>query len=209
MIRINLLGKAKPKSKRSAAATGLEFETTGSPNSVNALLAIIVLAVVGGAIWWYQGQLNAEAARIQSQMDAAMREAQTLAQTKVRYQQRQTVRDEYESRVKVIDSLRASQSGPVELLTMVSSTVNRTDEVWLNAMSDGGDKVDVAGVALSTSGVANLMTNLMKTGYFKSVEIKETFQDEQEKKIQAFNFTLICEKKAGGPEAAGSTGKKS
>jgi Tfp pilus assembly protein PilN len=203
MIRINLLGKPKSKSKRSAAATGLEFEAAGSPNSVNALAAIVVLAVTGGAIWWYQGQLTSEAARIKAQMNLAQQEAQKLAQTKARFEQRQAVKDEYEARVKVIDSLRAAQTGPVDLMTMVSATVNKTDEVWLNAMTDAGDKVDVSGVALSTIGVANLMTNLMKTGYFKSVEIKETYQDEQEKKIQAFNFSLICEKQPAG------TGKKS
>lgn len=203
MIRINLLGKPKSKTKRSAAATGLEFETTGSPNSVNTLAAIIVLAVTGAAIWWYQGQLTSEAGRIKAQMDRAQQEAQKLAQTKVRFEQRQAIKDEYEARVKVIDSLRAAQSGPVDLMTMVSATVNKTDEVWLNAMTDAGDKVDVSGVALSTIGVANLMTNLMKTGYFKSVEIKETFQDEQEKKIQAFNFSLICEKQSA------NAGKKS
>jgi Tfp pilus assembly protein PilN len=203
MIRINLLGKPKSKSKRSAAATGLEFEATGSPNSVNALAAIIVLAITGAAIWWYQGQLTSEAARIKVQMNRAQQEAQKLAETKVRFQQRQAVRDEYEARVKVIDSLRAAQTGPVDLMTMVSATVNKTDEVWLNAMTDAGDKVDVSGVALSTTGVANLMTNLMKTGYFKSVEIKETYQDEQQTKIEAFNFSLICEKQS--PNA----GKKS
>jgi type IV pilus assembly protein PilN len=203
MIRINLLGKPKAKSKRSAAATGLEFEATGSPNSVNVLAAIVVLAVTGGAIWWYQGQLTSEAGRIKAQMDRAQQEAQKLAQTKVRFEQRQAVRDEYEGRVKVIDSLRAAQTGPVDLMTMVSATVNKTDEVWLNAMTDAGDKVNVDGVALSTTGVANLMTNLMKSGYFKSVEIVQTYQDEQEKKIQAFNFSLICEKQPAG------VGKKS
>lgn len=206
MIRINLLGKPKAKGKRSAAATGMDFETGGSPNSVNALLAIVVLAVTAGAIWWYQNQLNSEAASIKSQMDAAQREAQALAQTKARFEQRQAVKDEYEARVKVIDALRASQSGPVDLLTIVSATVNKTDEVWLNSMTDGADnKVEVSGVALSTDGVANLITNLMKTGYFKSVEIKETFQDEQEKKIQAFNFSLTCERQA----VSASTARKS
>jgi len=210
MIRINLLGKPKPKSKRAAAAAGGvgDFESTGSPNSINALAAIIVLAVTAAGIYWYQGQLTKQAASIKAQMDAAKREAQALAETKLRFEQRQKIKDEYETRVKVIDSLRASQAGPVEMLTMVSSTVNNTDEVWLNSLNDAGTNVSVDGVALSTNAVANLMTNLMKTGYFKSVEIKETFQDEGEKKLQAFNFSLSCEKipPAG---AAPSTGKKS
>src|SRR5689334_2812756 len=134
MIRINLLGKSKPKSKRSAMATSaVDFESSGSPNSSNALAAIIVLAATAGSIWWYQNQLNNQALDIKRQMDAAQREAQSLAQTKARFEQRQAVRDEYEQRVKIIDSLRASQSGPVDLLTMVSSTVNNTDEVWLRS----------------------------------------------------------------------------
>ena len=205
MIRINLLGRAKTKSKRSAMATSaIEFESGGSPNSSNALAAIIVLAVTAGGIWWYQGQLTKQADDIKTQMDAAQREAQSLAQTKARFEQRQAVRDEYEQRVKIIDSLRASQSGPVDLLTMVSSTVNNTDEVWLISMNDAGTSVSVEGTALSSNAVANLMTNLMKTGYFKSVEIKEAYQDEAEKKVQAFNFSLTCEK-----QPATTTGKKS
>jgi Tfp pilus assembly protein PilN len=207
MIRINLSGKPKQKSKRGQSAGVPDFETTGSPNSVNVLLAIIVLAVSVGSIWWYMGQITTEANSIKVTMDAARRESASLAQTKVRFEQRQKIKDEYEARVKVIDALRASQSGPVELLTMVSSTVNNTDEVWLNAMSDGGDKVSVDGTALSTNAVANLMTNLMKTGYFKSVEIKETYQDEQEKKIQAFNFTITCEKQGASTAAAGAAKK--
>ena len=207
MIRINLSGKPKQKSKRGQSAGVPEFETTGSPNSVNVLIAIIVLAVTGGGIWWYMGQLTKDASDINAKMDVARRESASLAQTKVRFEQRQKIKDEYESRVKVIDSLRASQSGPVELLTMVSSTVNNTDEVWLNGMSDVGDKVSVDGTALSTNAVANLMTNLMKTGYFKSVEIKETYQDEQERKVQAFNFSLTCEKQAASTAAAGAAKK--
>lgn len=207
MIRINLSGKPKQKSKRGPSAGVPEFETTGSPNSVNVLIAIIVLAVSVGAIWWYMGQITTEANDIKAKMDAARRESASLAQTKVRFEQRQKIKDEYEARVKVIDSLRASQSGPVELLTMVSSTVNNTDEVWLNAMSDGGDKVNVDGTALSTNAVANLMTNLMKTGYFKSVEIKETYQDDSEKKVQAFNFTITCEKQSASTAAAGAAKK--
>jgi Tfp pilus assembly protein PilN len=77
----------------------------------------------------------------------------------------------------------------------------------LNAMNDAGANVNVEGVALSTNAVANLMTNLMRTGYFKSVEIKDTYQDEQQTKIQAFNFSLICEKQPAG--ASAGTGKKS
>jgi Tfp pilus assembly protein PilN len=54
--------------------------------------------------------------------------------------------------------------------------------------------VDIEGMALSTDAVAALIGNLQKTGHFKNIEIKETYQDESYKDMQAFQFTLTCEK---------------
>ena len=56
--------------------------------------------------------------------------------------------------------------------------MNNTEAVWLNSMKDQGASVDIEGMALSTDAVANLISNLQKTGYFRNIEIKETFQDD-------------------------------
>ena len=61
-------------------------------------------------------------------------------------------------------------------------------------MEDAGANVSLEGTALSADAVANLIANLQKTGFFRAVEIKETFQDETIKDMQAFQFTLTCEK---------------
>ncbi len=98
----------------------------------------------------------------------------------------------YKRRVDVIDSLRAGQAGPVNLLAMLGETVNGTEAVWLRSMDDTGASVNLEGTALNA--VANLIANLQKTGFFKTVEIKETFQDDTIKDMQAFQFTLTCEK---------------
>jgi type IV pilus assembly protein PilN len=96
--------------------------------------------------------------------------------------------------VDVIDQLRSNQTGPVNLLAMVGETVNNTEAVWLNNMKDQGTSVDIEGMALSSDAVANLISNLQKTGYFRNVEIKESIQDDSVKDMQAFTFTLTCEK---------------
>jgi Tfp pilus assembly protein PilN len=108
--------------------------------------------------------------------------------------ERQTQANNYKRRVDVIDQLRAGQAGPVNLLAMLGETVNRTEAVWLSKMDDQGASVNLEGTALSTNAVANLIANLQKTGFFRNVEIKETFQDDQIKDMQAFQFTLTCEK---------------
>jgi Tfp pilus assembly protein PilN len=61
-------------------------------------------------------------------------------------------------------------------------------------MKDQGANVAIEGMALSTDAVASLITNLQKTGYFKNIEIKETYQDDTFKEMQAFSFTLTCER---------------
>jgi len=96
--------------------------------------------------------------------------------------------------VDVIDQLRANQSGPVSLLAMIGDTVNSTEAVWLNSMQDQGASVAIDGTALSSDAVANLISNLQKTGFFSNIEIKETYQDESVKDMQAFQFTLTCAK---------------
>ncbi len=61
-------------------------------------------------------------------------------------------------------------------------------------MKDQGANIAIQGMALSTDAVATLIENLQKTGYFKNIEIKETYQDDSVKDMQAFQFELTCEK---------------
>jgi len=108
--------------------------------------------------------------------------------------ERQNQANAYKRRVDVIDGLRQNQTGPVNLMAMMGETINNTEAVWLSKMDDQGPNVNLEGTALSTDAVANLIANLQKTGFFKTVEIKETYQDDQIKEMQAFQFTLTCEK---------------
>jgi type IV pilus assembly protein PilN len=193
MIRINLLGTAKPKGKRGSAAVTaptIEFGEVGSPK-VKVLVAIMI-AVAFNASYWYR--LDHQAQDIATKMRVAEQQNRELSGVKVKYLERQKQADNYKRRVDVIDQLRASQSGPVNLLNTIGDTINGTEAVWLSSMKDQGSNISIQGMALSTDAVANLIQNLQKTGFFKNIEIKETYQDEQVKDMQAFQFELTCEK---------------
>jgi Tfp pilus assembly protein PilN len=192
MIRINLLGAQKGKNKRSAASSAavMEVGDVGSPKLK--VLVVLVLAALVNVGYWYQ--LDKQHRDIAAKMDVAMRKNAELADVKARYLERQREAENYKRRVDVIDQLRAAQSGPVDLLNTVGQTVNNTEAVWLNSMKDQGASIDIDGMALSTDAVASLISNLQKTGHFKNIEIKETYQDDSYKEMQAFNFTLTCEK---------------
>jgi Tfp pilus assembly protein PilN len=194
MIKINLLESSKGKNKRGGSNAPtmptMEMGDLGSPKLK--VLVVLLLAGVLNFAYWYR--LDRQSRTIAAQMQAAEQTNRELSDVKARYLERQTQANNYKRRVDVIDSLRAAQSGPVNLLAMLGETVNGTEAVWLRSMDDTGPNVSLEGTALSTDAVANLISNLQKTGFFKNVEIKETFQDDTIKDMQAFQFTLTCEK---------------
>ena len=194
MIRINLLEAPKPKNKRSAMPSmpTMEVGDVGSPR-LKVLIAFGLAAAFNLYTWYH---LDAQKKDIAAKMTQAEQKNRELADVKQRYMARQREAENYKRRVDVIDQLRNAnnQGGPVNLMAMVGETVNNTEAVWLNNMKDHGASVDIEGMALSTDAVANLISNLQKTGYFRNVEIKESVQDETIKDMQAFQFTLSCEK---------------
>jgi Tfp pilus assembly protein PilN len=194
MIRINLLGTPKAKNRRggAAAAPAIEMGDVGSP-MVKVLVAIALTIAINGFTWF---RLDRQAQSIDAKMKVAEQTNRELSDVKAKYLERQKEADNYKRRVDVIDQLRKGQSGPVELLNTIASTVNGTEAVWFNTMKDQGANISIEGMALSTDAVANLIANLQKTGYFKNIEIKETYQDDTVKDMQAFQFTLTCEKKS-------------
>jgi Tfp pilus assembly protein PilN len=188
MIRINLLGIPRKTRGKRAAAVSVPGE--GSSTVVLALVVVLglVVAVAASYMW-----VTREHDQLEKNFQKAVAENQRLADVKVKYEASKRKADMFERRVKVIDELKDAQKGPVNLLNLVADTVNKTDAVWLDAMTSDGKNLNFTGMALSADAVADLMSNLRKTGAFKSVEIKETSQDAGVKELQAFKFELICE----------------
>jgi type IV pilus assembly protein PilN len=200
MIRINLLGVPKAKrGKRGGATQALPGVGGGAPNMLGVLL--ILLALGAGGNYYYYSTLQRDGIRLQKEIEEARRENLRLADIKAKYLELEKQKDLYERRVNVIHELQENQKGPSMLLTMIGDTVNKSDAVWLNSMKEDGNNIALDGMALSVDAVANLMRNLKSSGYFKNIEIKTTFQDDQVKDMSAFSFTLICERNSPNPKS--------
>lgn len=193
MIRVNLLGELKP------AACGSGFSITALVGRVLAfgsptMKLLMISCLCGGVNAGYWFQLQHEQKELGLRLQAAQAANQQLAAVKAKYFEREREVASLRQRVQVIEQLRAAQSGPVDLLRTLGDTVNRTEAVWLSSMKDQGATIALEGMALSTDAVANLMMSLKKSGYFRNIEIQETFQDETYKETQAFQFVLSCDK---------------
>lgn len=191
MIRINLLGTPRQKKGKRGSAAAVSMPTEG-PSTLIVLLVVAVLTAAGN--YYYYHSLNDKHAKLQSDLQAADAQIKTLSVVKTAYLEKQKQHEALKARFDVIDQLRANQAGPVVLLNAISTSVNESDAVWLDTMKDEGPNVTLEGVALSNVSLANLMENLKKTGQFKSVEMKQTIQQDVSKGIQTFSFTLVCER---------------
>ena len=194
MIRINLLGVPKSKRGKRAVVAPAAVASSEGGNPYLILAVVLVIAGLGNFAAWFW--LHRQSLRIAADMVQAEKENRELLQVKARVEQKNRQVEIYQRRVDVIDKLRAQQAGPKALLTMLGDTVNTTDAVWLNKVSEDGNFINIEGTALSVHAVANLISNLKKTGYFKNVEMKESYQDDTVRNMQAFVFTLSCEKKS-------------
>ncbi|HVP63329.1 MAG TPA: PilN domain-containing protein [candidate division Zixibacteria bacterium] len=190
MIRINLLGTPKKKSKKRLSLNMPVIPAEGP--SIYVIALVVFTIGVGGNFLHYR-QLSSTHEKLMAEIQESNQQAQQLAFIKQKFMQRQKEADEIKRRFDVIEQLRNNQATPVRLLSLVSEGVNTSDTVWLTSMNDQGANVKMEGYALSHVAVANFMTNLRKTDGFKNVELEETVQQDY-KGVPAFTFKLTVEK---------------
>src|ERR1700690_4385574 len=193
MIRINLLGQARPK----AAKTTVPLEAT--IQVIFLLVAIGVASVVLGITYFQQKrELDATNAKIAS-LRAEKATLQTIKADVDRFESQKAV---LQQRINVIETLQKNRSGGQELLQMVANTVVRVDSLWLTNLERKGENLDIKGQAGSINAVANFITQLKRSGYFNNVEIKTAEETDLVKSAQTFGFQMTASIAGAAPPPA-------
>ena len=198
MIRINLLGQARPRAGRRPVDTGAALPVAFI--GIGAVVGLVVLAYFYHSL---QTQLNDENNKIKT-LTAQKTELQGLKQQVESFEKQKIV---LQQRVSVIEQLQRDRTGGQELLDMVANTVSRTENLWLSSMTRKGNTIAFEGASASINAVANFITALKRSGYFQKVEIKESKQDEKNTGLQTFLFQISAEinpPQAGPPAQAKS-----
>jgi Tfp pilus assembly protein PilN len=184
MIRINLLGQARPRAARRPVDTGaalpLVFVGAGAALGVVALFLLYLS---------WQKQLSEENGRIK-QLQAQKADLMQIKQQVDTFEAQKKILTQ---RVQTIEQLQRDRTGAQELLDEIASTVSRTENLWLITMTRKGNNLTMEGASSSVNSVANFITALKRSGYFQKVEIKETKQDEKNTGIQTFLFQMSAE----------------
>ena len=194
MIRINLLGRMRPKAVRQA----VPLEAT-----LQYVLLILALGVSFGGLWVHYILLDRENTKLLAHIQKQTGEKARLEQLKAQVDNFEKQKAVLQQRINVIENLQRNRTGGQELLEAIANTVSRTDTLWLTSVDRKGDTLTIKGSAGSINAVANYITQLMRSGYFQQVEITESRQDESNKVVQVFQFILTAQ--FGLPQPASAT----
>jgi len=183
MIRINLLGQARPKAQRRA----VPLEST-----LQLLFLVLALALGVGFLGIDYWQLSKKISDVQKDIDQKKQQKAQLEQIKQQVDAFEKQKNLLQQRINVIEQLQRNRSGGQELLDAVANTVSRTETLWLTGLTRKGNSLMIVGTAGSINAVAEYITQLKRSGYFASIEIKEAKQNENPD-VQLFDFTLNAE----------------
>lgn len=181
MIKVNLL-RTQTAPKRGPAISKKPFQ-----GSSLLLLAGLLLPILGLAAWY--GSLKSQIGSLTVRRDQLRVENQRLEGLKKQLVEFEKKKQERLSRINLIESLRANQTGPVLLLNHVIHSIPLNSVIWLNNMEQKGDRVKITGFTLRGESVPDFMSNLAATGFFRTVDL-ELYEDQQ--KDEAAKFVLVC-----------------
>jgi type IV pilus assembly protein PilN len=161
MIRINLLAAERPAAKKKAAV---------APGAFQAYLLLVLLG--GGALvaslgaWWWK---SAELKELDVKIAQNRKRQAELQAIKVQVDAFLTKKRILEAKVRLIEQLKAQQSGPVHMLDEISKAL--PDFVWLTSMDQTGATVGFQGESNGLTSVADFISNLQRSGWFPKVDL--------------------------------------
>ncbi len=195
MIRINLLGRSRPKAARSA----VPLEAT-----LQLVFLAAALLVSAALLYYHYWQMDRADTAVLAHIQKQTGEKARLEQLKQQVDNFEKQKVVLQQRINVIEKLQRNRTGGQELLNALAGTVGRTDTLWLSSVERKGDDLIIKGSAGSINAVANFITQLRRSGYFQQVEIRESQQDANNKAVQIFQFTLTAQFALPQPLGAGN-----
>jgi Tfp pilus assembly protein PilN len=161
MIRINLLAVEREAKKKKAS-----FQAGQKVTLACGLILVLTVAAVGWRYWLVSresSQMDEEISKAQAEtarLHGIIQQVQAFEQQKAQLQQR----------VVLIEQLRKSQKGPVQVLDQVSRSL--PPMLWLNELKQDEAVLTIDGRSTSQTGVSDFVGNLESSGYFKkSIDI--------------------------------------
>lgn len=182
MVKINLL----PTKAKQRQSTVVYQMVVG---------AVVLAGVVFFCAIWHFLQKREEA-KYRGEIDSLNKEIAELNRLIGEVKQFEEKKLELERKLGVINSLKDNKVGPVRFLEELSVTIPK--KVWVlsvkeNTVPPASHQVLMTGEAISDEIIAEFMTKLEESEYFKNVELIEARSSGERSGIPIQSFSLTCE----------------
>jgi type IV pilus assembly protein PilN len=141
---------------------------------------------------------NREITRIQQDIRVTKQEIDQLKDIIAEVEELKKKKEELKEKNAVIRKLEAAKTGPVRVLEELGYAVPKT--LWITSVDEKQGYMEIKGRATNNDAIADFLTNLEKSIYFKNVRLKETtaFVDKKQKmSLKKFVITTRVEYEAG------------
>jgi type IV pilus assembly protein PilN len=164
MIRINLL----PVEEAQRAAGRRQELALGT-----LIIAVAVLGLVAAHLW--QGVRVTSARRELRRLTSEIASIEGPYSDALRIEQQ---KQELREKLRVIGQLEAKKVGPVRILADLSSAT--PDKLWLTEFADTNGTLKLTGLGVDEQTVADFLRRLGTLPFFRSVDLDETSQVDQD-----------------------------
>jgi Tfp pilus assembly protein PilN len=177
MIKINLVGEGRRPVARAAAVAGPKVARQAEAALAVSVLLGLVLA--GGHYLWLRYRINVKKAEIAE----AQAEVERLAPIIREVNAFKAKKADLENKIRVINTLKANQRGPVRIMDYVSSSL--PELLWLTRMEVSNTTIKVTGQAFNTNAVAKFIEELDAVEEFDEPVLLDTSRSGR-----VYNFTI-------------------
>ena len=152
------------------------------------LLAIFVLAAGGMGAWAFSVGHQIQAGT--RKRDALRIEEARLQNLKKEIEKYETLKQQRQTRIDIIEKLKENQKGPVLLLNSVIHSIPQNGAFWLTSVVQKAALIKIVGFTQREETIPDFMTHLAASGIFETVDLELV-----ERQKEATKFSLICTSK--------------
>ena len=178
MIKVNLLKDQSVRTRKAfikpnVSRTGLIF----------GILLLAAAGIMGAWAFTVNRQISVDTVR----REELRREVARLELLKKGVEKYEQLKQQRQSRIDIIETLKEKQSGPVLLLNTVIRSIPRDGDLWLTSLGQNAGIIKIVGSTRVPGLIPQLMSNLKASGIFASVDLELIERQEN-----ASDFSLIC-----------------
>jgi type IV pilus assembly protein PilN len=152
------------------------------------VVAVTVLLVVGGCFAVYSS-IQSDIKDVKKSISKNNAEIKKLKKKIGEVDKYKKLQEELKNKLDVLASLKEAKSGPVHLMDELIEAL--PDKLWITEFKEKNGAITIEGVGLSEDDVAEFMTKLEASPYYKSVKLKVTKQ-KKASGLKLQNFDLSC-----------------